>query len=85
MSSHETQRRLPYARSRDVAEFDRSTIRFVQEVVEQRMERLISSRNALVLRHGQTWEFARGPEHAQGRSREDLVRERYPLRGAGEQ
>ena len=23
------------------------------------MERLISSRNALVLRHGQTWEFAR--------------------------
>jgi hypothetical protein len=66
MSSHETQRRLPYARSQDVAEFDRSAIRFVQEVVEQRMEHLISSRSALVIRHGQTWEFARGQSMHKG-------------------
>ena len=57
--NHEMQRRLPHARSREVAKFDGFAIRFVQEVVEQRMELLISSRNALVLRHGQTWEFAR--------------------------
>ena len=50
---------MPYPRARDAEEFDRRAIEYVAQVLEQRMEHLISSRNALVLRHGQEWEFAR--------------------------
>ncbi len=71
MSGNERQQPLPYAKKRELAEFDRLAIQFVQEVLKQRMEHLMTSRNALVLRHGRAMEFVR---EDQSRNRIELNR-----------
>ena len=54
--------RLPYQRSWELEDFSRRAAKFVQQQVEQRLDAVVSQRNALIMRHGMGWEMGREDE-----------------------